>query len=152
MARVLVGHAQLDLALRLRQADLGQPFAQILHPSFQLGIEILQVRSAARGVDHKSVELVARIHAHVFVAQALRLIQVAVVRVQSATAALALGEPNIAAGKLQKLHRGLMRLRIEDRHHASDQESHTVLARSKGGRHAARGRGEWRMQRRKLAA
>ena len=57
VARVLVRHLQLHVALRLRQADLGEPFAEVLHASFQVGVEVLQMRAAAGGVDHERVEL-----------------------------------------------------------------------------------------------
>jgi hypothetical protein len=50
------------------------------------------------------------------------------VREQRAAATLARRKPDFAAGKLQQLHRRAVRLRIEDRHDAADEESNSEPA------------------------
>ena len=47
VACILVGHAHLHLSVRRRQANLDEPLGQVFDTSFQLGVEVLEVRAAA---------------------------------------------------------------------------------------------------------
>ena len=132
---------------RRGEADLGQPFSEVFDPAFQLGVEILEVRAATGRVDHECVEVSAAISLHVRVAQPLRPFQVTVVREQRPAASLRRREPYLASGKLQQLDRGIVRLRVEDGHHAPDEERDAMLTGADGGRHVSRGPAEGLAQR-----
>ena len=100
MTRILVGDAHRHLAGRRWKAHVNEPLAQVFHASLQLGVEILQVRAAARRVDDQRLEIGVAIHLHVHVPQALGPIEVAVVREQRAATSLGAREPHLAAREL----------------------------------------------------
>ena len=91
--------------------------------------------SAATGrVDDQGFELPALVHASVGVPQALGAFQVAVVREQRTAALLVMREPHLASRELEQRHRGVMRLRIQDRHHATDKKCDAMLSLAERGR------------------
>src|ERR1700674_5514160 len=106
VACILIGDSDLDFALGSGQPDLSEPLGDVLDPALELGIEVLQVRTATRGIHDERVELSGQIRATVRVAQQLRALEVPVVREARAAAALARRKPNFAAGKLQQPDRG----------------------------------------------
>ncbi len=152
VARVLVGDPHLHVALRLWQPNLGEPLGQIFHAAFELRVKVLHVSAAAGRVDDQRIELAHAERLHVLVAQPLRALEVAVVREQRAAAPLALRKPHLAACELQQPDRCLVRLGVQDGHHASNQERDAVLALADRRRDMAGRRTELLAQRRQHAA
>src|SRR3982074_3212444 len=95
------------------------------------------MRAAARRVDDECLEVRVAINLHVGGAYPLSPLEVAVVREQGATASLGARKPHFAARELEQLDRGLVRLRVENRHEKSDQERNAVLALADRRRYAA---------------
>jgi len=79
VAGVLVGDPGLDGARGLGQPHLEEELGEVAHPPAEVGIEVLQMRPAARRVDHQVVEVLHPARAGVDVAQPVRLFEVAVV-------------------------------------------------------------------------
>ena len=137
VARILVGDPQLYVLLGRRQSHLCQPFGQILHSAFELGVEVFEVRATASGVDDQRVELSGAVNRHVCVTKVGSAFQVTVVREQRAAATLTWGKPHFAARELKQLHGRIVRLRIEDRHNASHEESDSVPPLTYGRRYVS---------------